>query len=412
MKTIESGVGFNHVLSDFGKQVSLKSITNGIVYAIFVGSFLIFFWSTAPKFGIDTSVIDTWITADLYVMAIGSILMAAYFRKPIGMAGSFTGTIACMSVAHIYTLSEIWAGCLASGILLVLLAVSGLMGKVLKFLPAPVVMGMIAGAFLKYGLFIVEPLGTSPVIVVLMVVSYLLASKYSRRIPGVLAALIVAVIYYLVVGVDVPPVSISVIGPRFFVPAFTARFPSVFISVSIPLTALVLGAENAQAYGVLKVEEYDPPINAMTLYSGIGGILVPFLGGINVNVAGPATAIAVSPDSGKKEGRWTTVVIASIIILAYTPFYASLVNSLMSFPMVLANLIAGLSVLGVLVGSLRTAFSDPKYKLSGVFAFLIAASGFKMFGLTAAFWALLIGDLIYVFIEGGLKSQKVAVKNG
>ncbi len=42
MKTIESGIGFKHVLSDFGKQVSLKSITNGIVYAIFVASFMFF----------------------------------------------------------------------------------------------------------------------------------------------------------------------------------------------------------------------------------------------------------------------------------------------------------------------------------------------------------------------------------
>ncbi len=51
-----------------------------------------------------------------------------------------------------------------------------------------------------------------------------------------------------------------------------------FLAISVPLAALVIGAENAQATGVLLAESYRPPVNAMTIISGIGGILAGLLG--------------------------------------------------------------------------------------------------------------------------------------
>jgi benzoate membrane transport protein len=300
MKNIEKGVGFQNVLSDFRRDISLKSLTNGLVAAIFTATFVLFFWTVLPNYGLDASVMDGWMTSTLYAMGVGSILLAAYFRKPIGMAGSFASWLCAMSLAAVYPQEELFAGCLVSGIILALLAYSGMMKKVLRFLPSPVVMGMIAGCFLSYGLYIVNPLKDSPFVVCLMVVAYLVSAKLSRRLPGVMASLIVAVVYYMIVGVEFPAVQLVARFPRFVMPAFTGDFPKIFISLTIPMTALVLGAENAQAYGVLETEQYDPPINFMTLVSGVGGILSAFTGTINVNIAGPLTAICASPDSGKK----------------------------------------------------------------------------------------------------------------
>ena len=94
---------------------------------------------------------------------------------------------------------------------------------------------------------------------VLMVIAYLLASKKFRRLPGVLAALVVAVAYYLIVGVDLPATSIDLRSPQFIMPVFSSNFLMLFIAMTIPMTALVLGAENAQAYGVLETEKLIPP---------------------------------------------------------------------------------------------------------------------------------------------------------
>ncbi len=406
MVNFEKGVGTKNLFRDFKKDVSFKSVTNGLVATIFMMTFLVFFWAVLPKYGLDSSLMDGWITGCMMIMGIGTIFLSAYYRKPIGLAGSFAGWLCALNASTIYTQPEVFAGCLMSGVILTILAFSGLMKKVLKFLPTPVVMGMIAGCFLNYGLYIVNPLSEEPFVVILMILAYLVTSKFSRRIPGVLSALIIAIVYYAASGLDFPPVEITARLPNFVMPAFTANFPKIFISLTIPLTALVLGAENSQAYGVLETEEYNPPVNSMTLVSGIGGILSALLGSINTNIAGPLTAICASPDSGKKEGRWTAVIVLGICQLILAPFYASLVGLIVSFPNTFVYLVTGLSVLGVLVSALMGAFKTNSHRISGVFAFLIAASGIKMMGLSAAFWALLIGDLIYIFYENGLKKKE------
>ena len=144
----------------------------------------------------------------------------------------------------------------------------------------------------------------------------------------------------------------------------------------------------------------------MTLVSGIGGIIAGLTGAINVNIAGPLTAITASEDSSEKKGRWTATVVLGVLLLAMAPIYASLVGLITKFPTTLVNLVTGLCVFSVLAGSLKGTLEQNEFKTSGVFAFLIAASGLKMFCLTAAIWALLLGDLIYIFYEGGLKKKK------
>lgn len=408
MKNIEKGVGFKGFFKDFRHDVSLKSVTNGILAAIFTMTFLMFFYAVLPNYGLESTQMDEWLTACLSVMGIGTILLPIYFRKPIAMAGSFASWLCFMSLAGSgqYQISDIMGACMVSGVLLIILAVTGLMKKVLDFLPGPVVNGMIAGCFLSYGLYIVNPLATDPIVVVLMVAAYLIASKKFKRIPGVLAALVVAVIYYAIVGLDLPSVSIKPVFPKFTLPTFSSSFPELFLAMTIPMAALVLGAENAQAYGVLRTEEFDPPINFMTMISGVGGVIACLFSGVNVNIAGPLTAITASEDSGEKKGRWTATVVLGVLLLIIAPFYASLVGWVTLFPKALIQLVTGLSVLAILTNSLRGSVMDVKHRTSGIIAFLVSASGVKILGLSAPFWALLLGDVIYIFYEGGLKKNK------
>ena len=399
MNHLEKGYGFKNVFRDFGRDISLDSVSAAVVSAIFAFTSIIFVYSVGPAKGMMIEDINVWMSGCLVFAGLFGLLMSFYYRKPIAVAASFAGVVVFMIVAGQYSVKEAAAGAVVSGIILVVLGITGLMKKVSRFLPAPVVMAMIGGCFLSYGLNVVSPIMTDPIPVVLAILAYLTCMKFLPKFPAVLASIIVGIVYYAIAGMALPVFQPAIIWPTFIIPEFGSNFGTIFISLSIPLTVLVLGAENAQAYGVLLERDYDPPINAMTFVSGIGGILSGFTAGCNINVAGPMTAMCASPDAGKKEGRWTASALLGLIWIIVGPFYGSLASFFGGFPAAFVSMIAGLALFGVLVGAMQGAFRDPAHRMSAMFAFLVAAAGIKPFNISAPFWSLVIGVLIYMIFE-------------
>ena len=405
MKQIEKGYGFKNFFSDFFRQVSIKTIFSGLISAIFAWTAVVVFYSAAESNGVEKWIVDYWMTGELVVGGLLGILIAGYYRKPIAVAWSFTGSVVFIVAIANFSLREALFGAFMSGVLLVALALTGLIKKVMNFLPTPVVMGMIGGCFLSYGLNIVKPMADSPMLVVLVVLAYLIFSKLIPKIPAVVAAIIVGGAYLAFTGFVFPPFEASVMLPHFILPAVTNNIFQIFISVSIPITVLVLGAENAQAYGVLLEQDYNPPINGMTFLSGIGGMISGFIYCANINIAGPMTAICSSPDSGDKDGRWTGSVVLGFLWIVVGIFYASLADFFLKFPGQFVSMISGIAVLGVLVGALKSAFDEDKHRTSAVFAFLVAATGVKLLGIGSPFWSLVFGGVIYTLFEGGLSKK-------
>ncbi|MDQ7863896.1 benzoate/H(+) symporter BenE family transporter [Peribacillus frigoritolerans] len=72
---------------------------------------------------------------------------------------------------------------------------------------------------------------------------------------------------------QVKDVSSVFVVPQLVTPSFNI---DAVISMGIPLALLVIGAENAQAIGVSNTQGYKPPVNEMTILSGIGGVITSF----------------------------------------------------------------------------------------------------------------------------------------
>ena len=58
--------------------------------------------------------------------------------------------------------------------------------------------------------------------------------------------------------------------------------------------------------------------------------------------------------------------------------------------------IAGLALIPALVGSLRSAFSESGQLEAPALTFLTAASGMTLFGVSGAFWGLVLGGLVWL----------------
>jgi benzoate membrane transport protein len=66
-------------------------------------------------------------------------------------------------------------------------------------------------------------------------------------------------------------------------------------------------------------------------------------------------------------------------------------------PGVIMSSIAGLAMIGVLLSSLKIAFSDSKFQMGAFFALIIGMSGVNFLDIGAPLWAV-IGSLIVSFL--------------
>jgi benzoate membrane transport protein len=398
MTLFEKGPGIKEGIKSFKNYFNISSAGAGLIAAIFgcTGPALIVI-NGGLDAGLSQSTITSWLFSIYFFGGLITILMALWYKQPICGAYSIPGAILVAAVLSNFNINEAVGAYLIAGIIVLILGLTGWVGKIMRWLPQPIIMGMIAGALFRFGTNIVTSYKSAPLLIGLSILAYFIFAKIFPKIPGVIGALLVGGIIALIMGVaDFSNLTFEIAKPQIFSPQFS--LDAVF-SIAIPLAVMVIGAENAQAAGALMAEDYDPPINSMTIVSGIGGIVTSFFGGHNANIAGPMTAITSGPDAGEvKEGRYTASVFDGILFAGFGLIAKAATALVQSVPSSLVNLLAGLAMIGVLTNAFETAFSG-KFKLGAFFALIIAASGITIFKIGAPFWALTIGVIISLIME-------------
>ena len=91
-------------------------------------------------------------------------------------------------------LSDAAGGYLLAGILVLALGLSGIIGKVMRWIPLPIVMGMIAGALIRFGTGIVTSIQAIPVMGFMALAGFLVLPRLAKKVPPILGALVLGVI--------------------------------------------------------------------------------------------------------------------------------------------------------------------------------------------------------------------------
>ncbi|MCS7233145.1 MAG: benzoate/H(+) symporter BenE family transporter [Synergistetes bacterium] len=395
----EKGPGFASGIRDLGSKINANTITAGVVAAIFgcTGPALIIMNAAQNGKLTDVQTIS-WLFSVYFLGGLISLVLALYYKMPVNGAWSIPGAVMMASALPLFPFNQVVGSYLIAGIIVLFLGVSGLIGRAMRWIPLPIVMAMIAGAMFRFGLGIVTSTQKAPLIGTAVLVSYFVGYRLSRKISPILWALIVGIIVaFLSGGVKLAGVKISWMGPQFFTPSFSTE---ALFAIAIPLAILVIGAENAQAYGVLTAEGYKAPINAMTVISGIGGIITSIFGGHNANIAGPMTAICSSDTAGPdKSGRYAATVVNGILFGSFGLFASIVVPFVRALPAELISLLAGLSMIGVLLNAFEGAFSPKKFRYGAFFALVIAMSGIVFLKISSPFWALVGGVIASMILE-------------
>lgn len=409
-KLIEEGPGFNAGISGISENLNSKTITAGIVATIFgcTGPALIII-DSATRAGFNEVQIVSWLFGVYFFGGLLGILLSLYYKLPLCGAWSIPGA-ALLGTALVGVPYNAAAGAfIMAGFIVLLVGLSGMIGKIMRWLPLPIIMAMIAGAMLRFGTGIIHSIfmrdaetgvfeSTSLIIGLATMFGFLIMSKISNKISPVLSALVLGFIAALMTGeTNFGADSFGFIAPGLVMPSFQLN---TVLSISLPLAIMVIGAENSQAIGVMLSQKYTPPANSMTIFSGIGGMVAGMFGGANANIAGPMTAICSSKEAGDKlEGRYVSAVVNGISFGVFGLFAGWALGLIRALPGSLISILAGVAMINVLVQSFDLAFSTGKYKIGAFFALSIAASGLTIMKIGAPFWAMLFGVIISLLAD-------------
>lgn len=369
-----------------------RSISAGVVAALFgcTGPALVVI-NAAEAGRLSNAQTVAWLFAIYVLGGLISLFLALRYRQPICGAYTIPGAAILSASLTVIPFSDALGAFIMSGLLVFVLGVTGLIGRLMHWLPMSIVMAMIAGAMIRFATGAVDAVVSAPLMAGAAALSFFLITRFSRSVPPVLVAGVVGLVLAYALGQLQPAdVDIAWVMPVLTMPTFSI---DAFLAITIPLTALVIGAENAQATGVLMTEGYRPPVNAMTVISGIGGVLAGLLGGHNANIAGPMTAICSSEQAGDDPRlRYGAALVNGVLFALFGLFAGLAVPFILAFPKALIVVVAGLAMIGVLLGALQQAFQKGGDCQIGAFvALAVAMSQFTLLGISSPFWALLSG---------------------
>ncbi len=104
----------------------------------------------SEQMGLTTAQTSSWIFIVWFSGAVSTIAASLYFRQPIPITWTIPGLVYLGTLSDRFSFEELVAANLVAGVLLLALGVSGIGGRIMRWLPLPIVMGMFGGSILEY----------------------------------------------------------------------------------------------------------------------------------------------------------------------------------------------------------------------------------------------------------------------
>lgn len=325
----------------------------------------------------------------------GMLVLSLRYRIPITLAWSTPGAALLASTG---LAAGGWPAAVGAFVVTgALIVVTGLwqrLGALVAAIPVPIAQAMLAGVLLPLCLAPVRALATSPAIVVPVIAVWLILQRFAPRW---------AVLVAFAVAVAGTAVDLVVRHRSLAVPAMVPRVEwtvphwswQALIGIAVPLYIVTMASQNIPGVAVMRSFGYRIPWRASMLVTGVGTVAGAAAGGHAINLAAISAALAAAPSaSPDPKRRWLAATTAGGVYLVLGLLSAALVTFIAAAPAGTLETVAGLALLATLAAALTGALGDADHRMAGVVTFLVAASGTALFGIGAAFWALVAGLIV------------------
>jgi len=363
---------------------------NAVVAALFACSGPVaIILAVGARGGLTESDIASWIFGAFCINGIIGIVFSLLYRQPLIFLWSITGAVLVGPALGHLSFPEVIGAFYATGLLMFLLGLSGWVRRAMDAAPMPIVMAMVAGMFLRFGIDLVLAFRDQVWIALPMTVVFVLLTmkeNLGRYVPPLIGALIVGGLAVWQLGLFKPGAELfAFAAPNLYVPQFSW---SAMVELVVPLAVTVLVVQNAQGIAVLNANGHAAPINAITAVCGAGSILTAITGAVSTCLTGPVNAILSA--NGARERQYTGALFMSAFILAFgllAPFFTRL---LLATPPAFIAALAGLAMLRVLQTAFNASFGG-KFSFGALVCFLVTVADVPIFNIGAAFWGLVFG---------------------
>lgn len=346
--------------------------------------------SATQAVGASVAQTASWVTALCLVMAVTTLTLSVYHRLPIITAWSTPGAALIGSTQGIAFEAAVGAFLLSAVLILATSTIKPL-GQVIERIPTSIASAMLAGVLFNFTLAVFQHLSVEPALVVPLLIVFALVRLKS---PSWAVLAVLGVGGALAAGLGrIGPIEPFAVSGLFWVqPSFDW---AVLIGLGVPLYLVTMASQNLPGFVVLRADGYPVPSRSILGVTGLASFFAAFAGAHTSNLAAITAALCTGPDTHPDPSRrWLCGPIygAGYAILAL--FGASLVGLFAALPPSLIATIAGLALLGPLVGALSSSLSEADDRYAAVLTFVVTVSGLQFFGIGSAFWGLVIGLLV------------------
>ncbi len=358
-------------------------------------------FQAATAFGATPIQASSWLGSLCIGMGLLTILFSFYYRAPVLMAWSTPGAVLLVSGAAGYSLQEAIAVFIFSSGLTLLFGITGWFEKLLKHISLSLTSALLAGVLLHFCLDAFSAFRSAPILVGTMFLTYVIGKKFQPRLT-MLFVLIAGLLASAGLGLfHLQQVEMTRTVFEWTEPQFTWK--SLF-SLGVPLFIVTMASQNLTGLSVMRANQYSTPISPLISGMGLMNLITSFFGGFTINLAAITAAIAMGPESHPdKSKRYIAAIVSGLAYVVIGFFAGSLTSLFAAFPEAMIPAIAGFALLGTVASSLEVALKDMSHKEAAFVTFVIAASGLSFFGISSAFWAILIGVLMQIFFNFDLQ---------
>jgi benzoate membrane transport protein len=383
------------VTADFGGVY----LVNAIVAFIFAASGPVaIILTVGTRGGLTATDLASWIFGAFFVNGLISIAFCWRYRQPLVFLWSIPGAVLLGPALGHLTFAEVIGAYIATGFLMLALGLSGWVRRAMEAVPMPIVMGMVAGVFLRFGLDLVLAVRDDFWIAGPMAAAFLAltaSARLGRLVPPLIGALAVGVVLIAVLGRFDPAAAgaVALARPNLYAPVFS--WPAM-IELVVPLAITVLAAQNAQGIAILRAAGHAPPIDAITAACGAGSVVTAFVGSVSTCLTGPVSAILTG--AGENRRHYVGGILVGGFALAFGLASPVVTRLLLATPGEFIAALAGLAMLRVLQTAFTVSFKD-RFTLGALVTFLVTVSELTLFNIGAPFWGLVFGFAVSWLLE-------------